>query len=97
MWHKTYLSESSVLLPSVSGQDLRKLSQFPALTSGAQIFIASVLSAILYSVIYLVLRGTLNIKGGVTLILDPHERWAVGGVNQDYHRFIARIARSMLW
>ena len=51
----------------------------------------------LYSVIFLVLRGTLNIKGGITLILDPNERWVVGKVTENYHRFVARVARSMLW
>ncbi|KAF9466546.1 hypothetical protein BDZ94DRAFT_1306142 [Collybia nuda] len=61
------------------------------------IFVASVLSAILYSIIFLVLRGTLNIRGGVRLTLDPNERWVTGGVTENYHRFVARIARSMLW
>ncbi|KAG6861350.1 hypothetical protein C0995_001083 [Termitomyces sp. Mi166 len=57
------------------------------------IFAASMLSAILYSVIFLVLRGTLNIKGGVRLVLDPYERWSSGRVAENYHRFVARIAR----
>ncbi|KAF5381971.1 hypothetical protein D9615_004299 [Tricholomella constricta] len=61
------------------------------------IFVASVLSAILYSLLFLVLRGTLNIKGGIKLTLDPQERWVAGKVTEDYHRFVARIARSMLW
>jgi len=61
------------------------------------IFVASVLSAILYSVIFLVLRGTLNIKGGIKLTLDPEERWVSGKSMENYHRFVARIARSMLW
>lgn len=60
------------------------------------IFIASVVSAILYSLIFLVLRGTLNIKGGIKLTLDPYERKAAGA-SENYHRFVARIARSMLW
>jgi len=60
------------------------------------IFIASILSAVLYSIIFLVLRGTLVIKGGLKLTLDPNERWGGhGGIN--YHHFIASIARSMLW
>lgn len=61
------------------------------------IFVASVLSAILYSLIFLVLRGTLNINGGIKLTLDPHERWVSGHVTENYQRFVARIARSMLW
>jgi len=43
----------------------------------------------------LVLRGTLVIRGGLKFSLDPSERW--GGSVQNYHRFVARIARSMLW
>ncbi|KAF8072018.1 hypothetical protein FPV67DRAFT_913986 [Lyophyllum atratum] len=61
------------------------------------IFVASVFSAILYSLIFLVLRGTLNIRGGIKLTLDPHQRWVSGKVTENYHRFVARIARSMLW
>lgn len=61
------------------------------------IFVTSVLSVILYSVIFLVLRGTLNIQGGIKLTLDPDERWTVGTNAENYHRFVARIARSMLW
>ncbi|KAG6832812.1 hypothetical protein H0H92_009431 [Tricholoma furcatifolium] len=61
------------------------------------IFVASVLSAVLYSIIFLVLRGTLSIKGGVKLTLDPNERLTSGGIAENYQRFVARIARSMLW
>ncbi|KAF8896203.1 hypothetical protein BD779DRAFT_567214 [Infundibulicybe gibba] len=61
------------------------------------IFIASVLSALLYSIIFLVLRGTLVIKGGFKFTLDPHERWKMTGVSENYQRFVASIARSMLW
>lgn len=60
-----------------------------------QIFITSILSALVYSLIFLVLRGTLVIRGGLKFSLDPSERW--GGSVQNYHRFVARIARSMLW
>lgn len=35
------------------------------------------------------------IKGGIKLKLDPSGRW--DGDMESYHRFIARIARSMLW
>ncbi|KAJ6570179.1 hypothetical protein DFH09DRAFT_423681 [Mycena vulgaris] len=59
------------------------------------IFITSIMSALLYSIIFLALRGTLVLKGGLKLALDPNERW--GGNVQNYHRFVARIARSMLW
>ncbi|KAG2017824.1 hypothetical protein CC2G_007299 [Coprinopsis cinerea AmutBmut pab1-1] len=60
------------------------------------ILVASILSAIFYSIIYLALRGTLAVKGGVKLSLDPHERWTVAA-SDNYQRFIARIASSMIW
>ncbi|KAJ7220060.1 hypothetical protein GGX14DRAFT_493392 [Mycena pura] len=59
------------------------------------ILLCSIISALLYSLIFLVLRGTLVIRGGLKLSLDPQDRWA--GNVQNYHRFVARIARSMLW
>ncbi|RXW21747.1 hypothetical protein EST38_g4135 [Candolleomyces aberdarensis] len=59
------------------------------------ILVASVLSAILYSVIFLVLRGTIVLQGGVRLTLDPTERWS--GRDENYNRFLARVARSMIW
>lgn len=60
------------------------------------IFVASFLSALLYSLIFLVLRGTLRIKGGIKFILDPNER-RTSAEGENYHRFIARVARSMIW
>lgn len=59
------------------------------------ILTGTLLSAILYSLLFLVLRGTLKIQGGIKLILNPDERWKNG--EENYHRFIARVARSMLW
>ncbi|KAF8199657.1 hypothetical protein BJ912DRAFT_660206 [Pholiota molesta] len=62
------------------------------------ILLASLLGAILYSLIFLVLRGSLKLRSGVKLTLDPSSRWhASEGVTESYHRFIARLARSMLW
>ncbi|KAJ2916631.1 hypothetical protein MD484_g3819, partial [Candolleomyces efflorescens] len=59
------------------------------------ILVASVLSAIFYSVIFLVLRGTIVLQGGIRLSLDPTERW--NGSDDSYNRFLARVARSMVW
>jgi len=61
-----------------------------------KILVASAVSAVLYSVVFLVLRGTLNIKGGVRLTLDPSERWKSTD-GDSYQRFMARVARSMVW
>jgi len=61
------------------------------------IFATSVVSVILYSLIFLVLRGTLAIRGGLRLNLGPRvsdNRMDTGG---EYHRFVADISRSMLW
>ncbi|KAJ7758865.1 hypothetical protein DFH07DRAFT_818108 [Mycena maculata] len=58
------------------------------------ILFTSFLSALLFSFIFLVLRGTLAIRGGLKLTLDPSERWTG---SQNYQRFVARIARAMLW
>ncbi|KAF5367164.1 hypothetical protein D9758_004004 [Tetrapyrgos nigripes] len=56
------------------------------------IFVASLLSAILYSLIFLVLRGSISFRGGVRLSLNRSERNA-----DHYQRFVAGIAKSMLW
>ncbi|KAJ3992667.1 hypothetical protein F5050DRAFT_1854407, partial [Lentinula boryana] len=50
------------------------------------IFIAAVLSAIVYALIFLVLRGYIAIKGGVRVTSDS-----------TYQQFFTSIARSMLW
>ncbi|PPQ83448.1 hypothetical protein CVT25_007039 [Psilocybe cyanescens] len=62
------------------------------------ILLASILGAILYSLIFLVLRGTLKFKSGIKLTLNPNKRWNdKEGLGENYHRFVARIANSMLW
>ncbi|KAF6757214.1 hypothetical protein DFP72DRAFT_249870 [Ephemerocybe angulata] len=61
------------------------------------ILVASVLSAVLYSIVFLVLRGTLKIHGGIRLTLDPNSRWSRNVEDDTYNRFIARVARSMVW
>jgi hypothetical protein len=62
------------------------------------IFLASVISVILYSLIFLVLRGTLAFKGGLRVRLNPYVRWCGRvGNNEEYHRFMNTIAKSMLW
>ena len=64
----------------------------------SQILIASTLGTVLYSLIFLVLRGTLKIRSGIKLTLNPNERWTNSeDLEVNYHRFIARIAKSMLW
>jgi len=62
------------------------------------IFLASFISVVLYSTVFLVLRGTFIIKGGIKFTLDPNQRWGwPSGTLDEYHHLIAAIARSMLW
>ncbi|KAF8150756.1 hypothetical protein B0H34DRAFT_824442 [Crassisporium funariophilum] len=71
---------------------------FPKMQFLFHILISSILSALLYSLIFLVLRGTLKINGGIKLTLNPNERWNNSeGLGENYHRFIARVSKSMLW
>ncbi|KAF5392381.1 hypothetical protein D9757_001500 [Collybiopsis confluens] len=59
------------------------------------IFAAAALSAILYTLIFLVLRGMIAIKGGLRITLNPEERWRDQS-NSAYQRFVASIARSVV-
>jgi len=62
------------------------------------IFLASIFGAVLYSVIFLALRGTLKLNGGIKLSLNPRQRWDNSqGLGENYQRFILRVAKSMLW
>ncbi|KAK7691042.1 hypothetical protein QCA50_006145 [Cerrena zonata] len=61
------------------------------------IFFASLVSAVFYSLIFLILRGTLTIKGGLKFTLDPIKRWNSQIGTAEYHKFIGAIAESMLW
>jgi hypothetical protein len=62
--------------------------------------LASLLSAVVYSIIFLVLRGTLTINGGLRFQLDPERRLrtqTLNGTFEEYQRFIYSIAQTMLW
>ncbi|KDQ24519.1 hypothetical protein PLEOSDRAFT_1107446 [Pleurotus ostreatus PC15] len=61
------------------------------------IFTASVFSALLYSLIFLVLRGTLMIRGGLSLNLGPPTVSRGRLTYEGYHRFVTAVAKSMLW
>ncbi|KAI0249166.1 hypothetical protein BJV78DRAFT_1229805 [Lactifluus subvellereus] len=62
------------------------------------LFLASLLSAIVYSLIFLILRGTLTINGGLRIQLDPERRLRPrSGTFEEYQRFIYSVARTMLW
>ncbi|TEB34753.1 hypothetical protein FA13DRAFT_1625711 [Coprinellus micaceus] len=61
------------------------------------ILVAAALSAVLYPIIFLILRGTLTFKGGIHVTLNPKKRWSTEPEADHYNRFIARVARSMIW
>jgi hypothetical protein len=63
-----------------------------------KLFLASLLSAIIYSLIFLILRGTLVINGGLKIHIDPERRLRLhSGTFEEYQRFIYSVARTMLW
>lgn len=62
-----------------------------------KILLGSLLSAGLCSVAFLILRGSMSIKGGIKFVVDPTERWTVSTDPESYQRFVAKIARTMLW
>ncbi|KIJ62750.1 hypothetical protein HYDPIDRAFT_64353, partial [Hydnomerulius pinastri MD-312] len=61
------------------------------------IILGAVLSAVVYSLIFLVLYGKLAIKGGMKFNLKPQERWSALYDFEEYHRFLGAIAQSMFW
>ena len=62
-----------------------------------KLFLASFISAIVYSLIFLIIRGTLVINGGLRIRLDPERRLRVHETFEEYQRFVYSVARTMLW
>jgi len=63
-----------------------------------KLFLASFLSAIVYSLIFLMLRGTLVLNGGLKIHLGPERRLRPrNGTFEEYQRFVYSVARTMLW
>lgn len=58
------------------------------------IILASVLSVIIYSPIFLVLRGILHVKGGVK---KAQGRCCAVTDSEEYHRFMVAVAKTMFW
>ncbi|CDO76994.1 hypothetical protein BN946_scf184298.g21 [Trametes cinnabarina] len=62
------------------------------------ILLGSFVSVIFFTLVFLVLRGTLTIKDGIKLKLNRQHRWSMSSITTiEYQRFIAAVARSMLW
>ncbi|THH19819.1 hypothetical protein EW146_g1421 [Bondarzewia mesenterica] len=87
-------------LYGASGAMCGMTRQWPVLHLVLQLlpmFTAALISSIVYSLVFLILRGTLVINGGLKLNLNPQQRWNIEGSFEGYQRFINSIARSMLW
>ncbi|KAI0714430.1 hypothetical protein C8T65DRAFT_738680 [Cerioporus squamosus] len=62
------------------------------------LLLGSVFSVIFYTLVFLILRGSLTIKGGIKFNFNRSHRWSMSSVTTvEYQRFIAAVARSMLW
>ncbi|KAI9454559.1 hypothetical protein BJY52DRAFT_1188847 [Lactarius psammicola] len=56
------------------------------------VFLASLLSAIVYSLVFLILRGTITINGGLRFQLDPERRLRLRNQTfEEYQRFLPRL------
>jgi len=63
-----------------------------------KLFLASFLSAIVYSLIFLVLRGTIGINAGLKLHIHPERRLRPRNETfEEYQRSVYLVARTMLW
>ncbi|KAG2756619.1 hypothetical protein P692DRAFT_20868286 [Suillus brevipes Sb2] len=73
---------------------------YPSKTFGLEAFpviLVSVLSVLIYSLIFFVLRGVLHVKGGIKFNFKAQGRWCAVTDSEEYHRFIVAIAKTMLW
>ena len=63
-----------------------------------KLFIALFLSAIVYSLIFLMLRGTIAFNAGLEFQFNPERRSrTLNETAEEYQRFIFSVARRMLW
>lgn len=62
------------------------------------IFFAAFVAALSYTLVFLIIRGTLVVSGWkFSLNLSPQPRWSSETLTSEYHGFMGAIARSMLW
>lgn len=63
-----------------------------------KLFLASFLSVIVYSLIFLMLRGTIVFNSGLKIHINPERRLRPRNETfEEYQRFVHSIARIMLW
>lgn len=52
----------------------------------------------MFTLVFLVLRGTITMQNGIRFNLNRQHRWSTSSITTiEYQRFIAAVARSMLW
>ncbi|KAI0292138.1 hypothetical protein BC826DRAFT_453406 [Russula brevipes] len=62
------------------------------------LFLACLLSAIVYSLVFLMLRGTLVLNGGLRIHFGLERKLRLrNGTFEEYQRFIVSVSRTMLW
>ncbi|KAG1750721.1 hypothetical protein EDB19DRAFT_1611739, partial [Suillus lakei] len=59
------------------------------------VILVSLLLVIIYSLIFLVLRGILHIKGGIKLTFKAQGRWCAVTDSEEYHRFMVAVAKTI--
>lgn len=63
-----------------------------------KLFLASFLSVIVYSLIFLMLRGTIVFNAGLKIHFNPERRLRPHNETfEEYQRFVYSVARKMLW
>jgi hypothetical protein len=63
-----------------------------------KLFLASFLSVIVYSLIFLTLRGTIAFNAGLKIHINPERRLRPRNETfEEYQRFVYSVARTMLW
>lgn len=63
-----------------------------------KLFLASFISVVVYSLIFLTLRGTIIFNDGLTIYINPERRLRPRNETyEEYQRFIYSVARTMLW
>ena len=62
-----------------------------------KIFVASLIASAFYALVFLIIRGTIVIKGGLKFNLDPEARRTTLFGTFESPEFIGAVARSMLW
>lgn len=60
-------------------------------------FVASLVMVGFYTLVFLIIRGSLVIRGGLKFNIDPEARRSTLYGNFESPEFVATVARSMFW